>query len=170
MNGIAVLQQGLTWAHELLETVMADVTAEQAHWTPPGIANPISALYIHDVLGEDALIGLLRQDTPQYASAWEGQTGVSDPQWQLAYEWARTVQLDLPIFREYAQAVYAATQTFLAGLTDAQLGQELDLTALDLGERNLGWALNALLLGHINNMAGEISTLKGLQGAKGYPF
>jgi hypothetical protein len=170
MNGMAVLQQGLEWAYELLDTVTADVTHEQAHWLPPGQANPIKALYIHAVLGEDALRGLLSQVTPLYASSWQGKTGVSDPQWQLSLAWARSVQLDLPVFREYAQAVRTATLAFLAPLTDEHLGQELDLTGLGLGSRNLGWALNALLVGHINNMTGEISTLKGLQGTQGYPF
>jgi hypothetical protein len=30
--------------------------------------------------------------------------------------------------------------------------------------------LNVLVAGHLNNMAGELSCLKGLQGLKGYPF
>lgn len=29
---------------------------------------------------------------------------------------------------------------------------------------------HALVTSHTNNMAGEISALKGIQGAKGYPF
>jgi len=34
----------------------------------------------------------------------------------------------------------------------------------------MAWALTALLVSHTNNMIGELSCLKGLQGAKGYPF
>jgi len=34
----------------------------------------------------------------------------------------------------------------------------------------VGFILNRLVLGHIDNMCGEISCLKGLQGARGYPM
>lgn len=30
--------------NEMLEGTMADVTAEQAHWIPPGVAIPIGAV------------------------------------------------------------------------------------------------------------------------------
>jgi hypothetical protein len=53
---------------------------------------------------------------------------------------------------------------------DADLERELDLTAVGFGTRKLGWMLNLLVLNHIGTETGEISVLKGIQGAKGYPF
>ena len=50
------------------------------------------------------------------------------------------------------------------------LDEMRDLSAQGLGRRSVGWMLNALVAGHLNNMAGELSCLKGLQGFKGYPF
>ena len=47
---------------------------------------------------------------------------------------------------------------------------QVDLSEAGLGVRTVDWLLSALLTSHINNMAGEISCLKGLQGGKGYPF
>jgi hypothetical protein len=44
------------------------------------------------------------------------------------------------------------------------------MSASGLGVRTVDWCLSALITSHINNMAGEISALKGVQGAKGYPF
>jgi hypothetical protein len=41
MKAISVLQEGTQWTHEFLEMVMVDVTPEQAHWRPLGIANPL---------------------------------------------------------------------------------------------------------------------------------
>jgi len=35
---------------------------------------------------------------------------------------------------------------------------------------NVAWILNGLIIAHASNICGEISCLKGLQGARGYPF
>ena len=53
---------------------------------------------------------------------------------------------------------------------DDDLSRMLDLTSFGLGQMTLGTLLNRMMLGHIDNMCGEIAVLKGLQGAKGYPI
>ena len=55
-------------------------------------------------------------------------------------------------------------------MSDADLERELDLSAVGFGTRKLGWMLNLLVLNHIGTETGEISVLKGIQGAKGYPL
>jgi hypothetical protein len=79
------------------------------------------------------------------------------------------VQVDLDVIPGYAQAVYAATDAYLAGLTDEDLSRTMDLSSWGVGEQTLGWLLS-LMLGNVEWHTGEISCLKGLQGAKGYPF
>jgi len=171
MNAISVLQEGTQWAHEFLEIVTADVTPEQAHWHPLGIANPLGAVYAHAVLAEDGVInGMLKGGAPLFASTWADKTGVSDPQFQMTLEWAQGLKVELPTFRQYAQAVYTATNDYLASLSDESLSRQIDLSNVGLGQKPLSWCLNALVISHLNNMIGEISCLKGLQGAKGYPF
>ncbi len=44
------------------------------------------------------------------------------------------------------------------------------MDGIDVLLESARWVLNSLVVGHLNNMAGEISVLKGLQGSKGYPF
>jgi hypothetical protein len=46
----------------------------------------------------------------------------------------------------------------------------VDLSAFGMGQQTVGYLLNRFLLGHIDNMCGEISCLKGIQGGKGYPI
>jgi hypothetical protein len=170
MNAVSPLIEGIQWAHELLEMVTADITPEQAHWQPPGIANPLGAIYAHAVLAEDAVVNaMLKGSAPLFSSEWAGKTGIANPQFQLDLEWARNLELDLPAFREYAQAVYATTIDYVSSLSATDLSGEIDMTSMGLGQRSLSWCLNALVISHLNNMIGEISCLKGLQGAKGYP-
>jgi len=171
MNAISNHREAFKWATELLEMTMSNVTDEHAHWQPPGIANPLGATYSHALCAIDAVINILLQGKePLYASSWSGKTGISDPQWASKLDWARSLRIELPKMREYAQAVYADIDAYIASLSEKDLSRELDLTEMGLGVRTINWCLLALVTSHTNNMAGEISVLKGLQGAKGYPF
>ena len=176
MDAIALLRQQLALAHNVVEVTMADVTQEQADWTPPGVANPLGATYAHSVFAEDMVVGgMFRQQAPLFAGEWAGRLGMSEPmptldRWQDYQGWARSVRVDLPALRQYAQAVYAATDDYLASLSPEDLDRTIDMSSAGMGEMSWGQALSLLVVGHVNNMAGEISVLKGVQGARGYPF
>jgi hypothetical protein len=171
MNSTTTLRESVQWGHQLLEMVMADVTDEQARWAPPGLANPIGALYAHAYLSLDGVVnGLLKGGAPRFATEWAGQVGGTPPQMGLTFDWGRAIQPDLPALRAYGQTVLADADAYLDSLTEADLDRPVDLSSAGLGTRTVSWAVNALVASHLNNMAGEISALKGVQGAKGYPF
>lgn len=170
MDAIALMKQEVRWAHEYLDMVSADITPSQLEWTPPGIANPMAAVLAHAVPDEDLICALLTGSQPLYEGTWAGRTGVSAPRLGMSLEWARTVRVKLDAFRPYTRAVYTAVDDFLASLTDADLDRPADLSRLGFKDKSVGWALTALIVSHTNNMIGELSCLKGLQGAKGYPF
>ncbi len=171
MDTVSLLREQLKQAHELLEGTMQDVTGEQAQWAPPGEANPLGATYAHLVMGEDVMLnGRVKGAAPLLATTWAGKIGLSEPYPQSGSwdEWARRVQIDLPALQEYAKAVYAATDECMASLNTDELARELDLSVL--GKQTVAWFLGNIMVSHANNHCGEISCLKGLQGAKGYPF
>ena len=171
MDPISYLRMDIRWGHELLERVMGDVNQAQAHWAPPGTANPLGATYAHALTSEDVLIRRFFQgQEPLLDREWKGKTGISEPQFGSDFEWARRVRVDLPAARKYAQAVYAITDQYLASLLPEDLDRTLDLSALGFGERPTAWALSALVVSHLSNMIGEAAVLKGIQGAKGYPW
>ena len=176
---VAFIREGAQLGHWYLDGTMADVTPEQAHYAPPGRANPIGATFAHLVRSEDVIVnGMLRQQAPLSASTHKDSTGLNEPMpmpgspdWSEAYAaWARRVKIDLPAVKAYGQAVYAATDAYLESLTDSDLDRELDLSAVGFGKQKLSWMLNFLVLNHIGTETGEISALKGIQGAKGYPY
>ena len=171
MNAIETLRESIQWGHQLLEMVMADVTDDEARWAPPGLANPIGALYAHAVLDLDAIVnGMLKGGAPRFGTEWAGQLGAVSPQMPLTYEWGRTIEPDLAGLRKFGQTALADAEAYLDQLTDADLDRMVDLSGEGLGMRSVSWVLNALVASHLNNMAGEISALKGVQGKKGYPF
>ncbi len=179
-NIVSLLRELVKNGNELLEGTMADVTAEQAHWIPPGAAMPIGAHYAHVVLSQDGAVnGVFKGDIPLFAAGWAGKNGVSElppapdpgkPGFADWSGWSRKVKVDLPAMRKYAMAVYAASDEFLATLSPEDLERPMDLTALGLGKSTMGWVIANGIVGNGFTHCGEISCLKGLQGKRGYPI
>lgn len=170
-SAVSLLRAQYGMVHSWLDGTMQGVTPEVAHSHPPGKAHPIAAHYFHIAVGEDYyILALTRGGSPLMASTYAGKTGASElpplGEWSA---WGRTVRVDLDAARSYAEAVRSALDAYLAGLTDADLGREMDLSAMGLGTQTVGFVLNLIL---INTAAhtGEISALKGVQGLQGYPF
>jgi hypothetical protein len=175
MDALPLLREQLTAAHDFLETTLGDPTPEQLHFCPPGHALPIGAAYAHVIFSEDMLIqGLLKHTAPLFAASSE-PTGASEPmpgfgpEWAGYEEWTRRVRFDLPQLRRYAQRVYAASDAYLASLKESDLQTPFDLSNFDLGQQNLAWFIARIVISHVDNLTGEISAVKGVQGLKGYP-
>jgi hypothetical protein len=171
MSTTSLIREQLKNAHQWFEGTMAGVTQEQAQWQPPGTAHPIGSRYAHAVVAEDVMVNaLVKGEAPLYATTWAGNTGISDPQFNSTLEWARSVQVDLDDARRYAQAVYDNSDAYLATLKDEGLARVVDLSQQGLGEWPLDAFLLTFVLGHIRDIMGEVSALKGMQGLQGYPF
>lgn len=177
-RAVAMLRRQIADARQWLEGTMADVTAGQAHWAPPGTALPIGATYAHVVVGQDGAVnGMLKGTAPLFASVFAGSTGLSElppgpkpgkpgfPDWT---EWSRRVRVDLGAFSVYAKAVFDATDAWLATLSDEDLDRPVDLSALGMGVSTVEFLLNNAVLGNALAHCGEVSCLKGLQGGRGY--
>jgi hypothetical protein len=172
-NALVALVRGqLKAAHDVLEGTMMGVTTEMAAWQPPGTANGIGPIYGHVAVAEDALLnGMGRGIAPLMAGSWAGKTGLSelppaDGKW---HDWSLRVNIDMTALRAYAQGVFTASDEYLATLQDSDLDVERDFSAMGFGTRPIGW-LFSILIANVQWHTGEISCLKGLQGAQGYPF
>lgn len=176
-NNIAVtmLLEQLKDAHKWLEETMEGVTNEVAAFQPPGKANPIAGTYAHVVFSEDFFVSMLLQGKPALMdTSWKDKTGASEIQpseWVTEYpRWLREVKLDITKFRDYAKAVYAASEDYLSTLTDDDLFKEIDLSSFGMGARPAHTVWGGMIVNHARDIMGEISVLKGIQGLKGYPF
>jgi hypothetical protein len=174
---VDLLQRIVRDARQVLDGTMADVTQSQLDFIPPGIANPLGATYAHVVCSEDLVVqGMFRHIPPLSASTWAGRTGLSEPMpvpgpaWADYAPWTRRVKVDLDALRAYGQAVAAETNRWLAGLSDADLDQPMDLSGIGLGQHTWATAIALLIANHLGTETGEIAVLKGIQGARGYPL
>jgi len=171
LDGIDFLRADLTDAHWLLEATVEDLSPDHLHWAPPGTANTIAATYAHVVGSEDSIIhGTLARKPLLAEGEWAGRNGISLPIPQRGsdwFAWSRRVRVDLPAARSYAEAVYAATDEYLASITSDQLDRP---PAVPLpGNQTLSWLIRNLLVLHASVHTGEIAVLKGLQGLVGLP-
>jgi hypothetical protein len=172
-----LLRAELDAAHQTLEATMSDVTDDVATRPAPGNANPVGSCYAHAVLSEDGIVnGILRGQAPLFASSWAQRTGTDRPMPMPGMvegdmgEWYKTVKVDLAACREYARTVYTGSEEFLSSADEGTLGRMVDMSIAGLGEIPLPVMFSIFVTGHMNNLCGEISAMKGAAGLKGYPF
>jgi hypothetical protein len=170
MDTITLLRDDLRVAHELMESTLGDPTPEQLHYLPAGRALPMGAAYAHTLFSEDYLVHGLKGEPPILESGIN--TGASEPMpnfmagdWAGYADWTKRARFDLPALRDYAKQVYAATDAYLASLSEADLDREVEFFRSSLGSM-----ICRGLIGHVDNLTGEISATRGLQGLQGYPF
>ena len=119
------------------------------------------------------LHGMVKGAAPLFASTFAGKTGLGEnptPPNKPWEEWSRSVKIDLGALKEYAKAVFAATDAYLESASDDEISRELDLSGFNMGMQPVGMFAGTIMVSHLNNHCGEVSSMKGAQGAKGYPF
>lgn len=128
LSASTLLRRQFGLAHQLLDTAIAGCSAETLHRRPPGGVEPVGACYAQVVVCEDLSVnGVLAVGAPLALSTWAGRTGLSELPPLAAvgptdwHAWAHRVRIDLAALRPYAQAVYAATDAYLAALPDGTL-------------------------------------------------
>lgn len=156
--------------HSYLEGTLAGLTSEQSTWLPANKPAPIIAQYAHLVASEDWLVYVkARGAAPLMATSYAGRTGFVTPPPPIGWDsWARETRIDMAALRDYAQAVYQATDAYLAGISDDELSRPVDMSEVGRGEQSIAVVVGLALLNNALH-CGEIACLKGLQGLTGYP-
>jgi len=150
----------------MLDIALTDLTDEVANWQPPGTANSIGQLLAHVVTGQDRVVNavLTGGEAALQAGGWAAKTGIPEDRGAI---WTKGWQLRVEPFREYREQVRAGLEKYLATINLDSLEQEFPWA----GRTQSGWwMVRTIFINHILGHAGEISTLKGLQGLKGLPF
>jgi hypothetical protein len=170
MNSQGAARQQLQFWHGALNAVMGDCGEALNKQLPGATITSISSVYAHMVFSEDVIVNGMLQGKPALyqQDGWEAKTGLPFPGIPPSIgEWAKTVKMDFPKFNEYAQAVFASTDSYLAGVSDADLQKKVQTP---IGEQTAEWMIVTLLATHAPQHIGEIAALKGVQGLKGLPF
>jgi hypothetical protein len=164
------VQQQIAGARRLVDAAMQNTTDEQFTWTPPvDTVNPISVTFLHIVGGEDSFVqGVLQRKARLWdTDGWGDKVGIAKtPGMGEGWVEARQTPITVAAALAYQTAVRAATDAYLANLTPEELDREVDFMG---GKRPVANVL-IILAHHACSHAGEIATVKGMQGIKGLPF
>ena len=153
----------------LVDATFQGLTDEQLNWTPPGEANPIRAALLHTIAAEDRYFQTVLRGQPMLweSGGWSEQVGLPyPPSAGRGWDEVKTTTLALEPVLAYAQAVRAATESYLAALTN----EELDRTVQFFGGERPAADVITTFVAHTLGHAGEIAALRGAQGVKGLPF
>jgi len=165
METIEFIRQLITAVRRQTDESMKDMTVEQFNWTPPGTANPISAIFVHFLNSEDAFVQTQMQGKPKLweAGGWAEKTGVKvPPGYSGGWEEVRNMTLALEPLLAYQQTVRAATDAYLNILTPGELDRVVKTAR---GERSVA-TLFIFVVNHALIHSGEIGALKGIQAVK----
>jgi len=169
MDTIAFIRQMVDGMHHQTNDSMKDTTVEQFNWAPPGTASPISAIFVHLLNGEDFFFqAVIRGKTKLWENGgWAEKTGVKDtPNFGGNWEAFKQMTLALEPVLAYQRLVYAATDSYLDGLTPDELECKVKFAG---GEHSVADMIIHTTC-HSLCHAGEIAALKGIQGVKGLPY
>jgi hypothetical protein len=171
MDGVGAIKSGFQGAHMWYQGTVGDVTQEQANTQPQGGGLPIGATMAHVLHSEDFMVNqVIRGQTPLWENGWKAKVG-GEMVLDINPDAARQTTYSLPALMEYGQAVFANTESFISGIKDSDLERELELKPLGFpSNMGMGAFLTQMLLGNTYAHTGEISFIKGMLGAKGFPF
>lgn len=164
MDALSLVKQQVATARREFTGVMQDVSQDMGNWQPPGLANSIVDLYFHTTLVADRAVNRITGQPVQFEK-WSATLKIP-LDFRHTPEASRALRTDVATLKQYGDAVAASVDAMLALFKDADLDRILD------GPRGPAPITNTLtynLITHVAEHTGEISAIKGIQGAKGYP-
>lgn len=179
MTTLEIAKTLLQDAHETLEGTMGGVNNEIANWQPEGKTLSVAAAYAHAVVSEDMLLNAMIRKSPLLIDqGWAEKMGLSEPHpamgatWEQDFSvWVKNVKVDIEKLQTYGKAVFEQTEEYLSGLSEEDfLNKTVDLSGWGMGDYPLWRFVHRFVIGHTDNLSGEISAVKGMQNLKGYPF
>lgn len=171
MNGVDTLRSAFQAAYMWYDGTVANVTEQQANYRPAGKAHSIATLATHVQQSEDWFVNQLMRggEMKWEAEGWGDKLGIPNLA-QLQDNVEVQMAGGLQRLQPFQEAIRANTAEYFNGLTDADLDEELDMSAFELGMMRRGDVISNFLLGNSFAHTGEISAIKGIQGVQGYPF
>ena len=168
MDAITLLRTQVNGLRRDWNSIVGDMTNEQAHWRPTGVANPIIGVLVHSIGFVDTTINKTAQGKPvniwEYGNWAEKVQGIAPGRQDL--EKARAAKTDIAVLKQYMDLVLAEADRYLATLKN----EDLDRQVPGMGGNMVPLAnqLSSALVVHFSEHMGEVSGLKGSAGGKGY--
>ena len=165
-GAVGYIRQSLAFLHGSFRDALTGQSAAQLQFVPEGESHSVAWVLWHAARVEDMLVHSVFQGGPDLWRQGDWSTRTALPArgfgtGQTTDE-ARAIQIaDLDAFADYQAAVHAATDAFLADLSDADLER-----TVQMGDKTetLGESITLHLITHLNGHRGEINLIRGMHG------
>lgn len=170
MSTTDFIRGGLRQLHNSYDESIHDLTEEQLHWRANEHGSSAAFILWHYVRTEDNIIQYVLQGKPTtwIEGGWDAKFGLhrTAQGTGMSLEDAQGLRInDKAGFEAYMRAVWAATDAYLASVTDEKLQEKT--TVKPLGEMPVQNAIGNMCLTHGFTHLGEIAHIRGLLGLKG---
>ncbi len=167
MSAIDFIKDSFDSIHGSFRDARDGQSDEQIHFVPDGESHSVAWILFHTTRIEDLMINGICQDRPHIFVEGNYAERIGFPTESYGTgqttEEAREVHIDdMDAFTEYAEAVYDATNAFLAAMSDdSELEREVQL-----GQRTetVSDNIRLHLITHLNGHRGEVNLIRGMQG------
>ena len=164
------IRGSLRQMHGWYDTAIADLDDGQLHWSANENGLPIAFVLWHYVRTEDNVVNFVLQGHPTIwvDGGWNERFGLHKAAQGtgMTHEDARNLKIeDKAAWQDYQSGVWAATESFLASLTEERLAESV--TVKPVGEMPVYAAIGNMCLTHGYNHLVEIQHLRGLLGLRG---
>jgi hypothetical protein len=148
------------------DIALSELTPDVAHYSAGGTTNTIAQLLAHMTIGEDGAFNRNIKGGSRLieSDGWAEKVGIP---LERGAVWGKDWKLNIEAFTEYREAVKASADAYLATMDLADLDKPVEWFN---GPRPAHEVIQIVVINHLLGHAGEISTLKGIQGLKGLPF
>jgi hypothetical protein len=153
-------------AHRMGDIALEELTPEVAHFDAGGTTNTIAQLLAHLTVGEDGGFNRMIMGGERLieTNGWAEKIGIP---LERGAVWGKEWRLNIDAFREYREGVKLSASKYIETMDLADLDKEVEAFN---GPRPIHNIIQIVVVNHMLGHAGEISTLKGIQGLKGLPF
>jgi len=156
LDVVSLLRAQVDEVHARLEHGFGEWLQGLAQSTPPPGSQPV-AVFVHAATVEDiAVQTILRGVGTLFSTEWAGRGP------------AQYTTADLQPVRDYARAVFAATNAYLAGMTVEAANQPVDLSHLDMGHPSVSWVISRFVILELAELTGELVSAAQASKAAGF--
>lgn len=136
----------------------------QYNHDPVGTCNSVAKSHVHALSSGDFFVLQLVKGGPMVWPEFALKHGLpGNPQEIFGY----AGDLSVETVKEYGAQVQKAVLDYVATLSEADMDREIETQFF--GKQSVGWLLQLLAM-HSAGHAGDMSSVKGMQGLKGLPF
>ena len=164
MNAVDYAKSQMEQIFGLLNMCAEGIDEAQYNFNPPGTCNSVAKSHVHAASGIDFfLIRMLKGGDMLWPGFGPAHGLPANPQEIWGYDGV----IPLAAVKEFSAKAQKVALDYIATLGDADLDREVETQFF--GKKSAGWVLQLLGM-HTAGHAGDMATVKGMQGLKGLPF